>query len=81
MATQLDDGRIFVAYYYMVDDGNNFGGSRFIAGTFLPPHLNMRIANAEIRRKAAESWSPEANGLGGPHGGRRGSIHDPAVAR
>jgi hypothetical protein len=34
VATQLDDGRIFVAYYFMVADGNNFGGSRFIAGTF-----------------------------------------------
>lgn len=33
-ATELEDGRIFTAYYYMVNDGNNFGGSRFIAGTF-----------------------------------------------
>ena len=33
VATQLDDGRVFVAYYYMIADGNNFGGSRFIAGT------------------------------------------------
>jgi hypothetical protein len=33
-ATELEDGRIFTAYYYMLDDGNNFGGSRFIAGTF-----------------------------------------------
>jgi hypothetical protein len=34
VATQLEDGRVFVAYYYMIADGNNFGGSRFIAGTF-----------------------------------------------
>lgn len=33
-ATELEDGRIFTAYYYMLNDGNNFGGSRFIAGTF-----------------------------------------------
>ena len=34
VATQLDDGRIFTAYYYMEDDGNNFGGTRHIAGSF-----------------------------------------------
>ena len=34
VATELEDGRIFTAYYFMVDDGNNFGGSRFIGGTF-----------------------------------------------
>ena len=34
VAVQLDDGRIFAAYYFMVDDGNHFGGSRFLAGTF-----------------------------------------------
>jgi hypothetical protein len=34
VAAQLDDGRIFVAYYFMVNDGNDFGGSRFIAGSF-----------------------------------------------
>ncbi len=33
VATELDDGSIFCAYYYMVDDGNNFGGSRHIAGS------------------------------------------------
>lgn len=33
-ATELEDGRIFTAYYYMMNDGNNFGGSRFIAGSF-----------------------------------------------
>ena len=33
VATELDDGRIFTAYYYMQDDGNNFGGSRHIAGS------------------------------------------------
>ena len=34
VAAQLEDGRIFVAYYFMLPDGNNFGGSRFIAGSF-----------------------------------------------
>ena len=34
VATQLDDGRIFTAYYFMEDDGNNFGGTRHIAGSF-----------------------------------------------
>ena len=34
VAAQLDDGRIFVAYYFMLSDGNNFGGSRFVAGSF-----------------------------------------------
>ena len=34
VATQLADGRIFTAYYFNVDDGNNFGGSRFIGGSF-----------------------------------------------
>ena len=33
VATQLDDGRIFTAYYFMEDDGNNFGGARHIAGS------------------------------------------------
>jgi hypothetical protein len=34
VATELDDGRIFTAYYFMEDDGNGFGGTRFIAGSF-----------------------------------------------
>ena len=34
VATQLDDGRIFTAYYYMEDDGTSFGGTRYIAGSF-----------------------------------------------
>ncbi|MEW5978473.1 MAG: sialidase family protein [Acidobacteriota bacterium] len=34
LAAELEDGRIFTAYYYMLNDGNGFGGSRFIAGTF-----------------------------------------------
>ena len=34
VATQLDDGRIFTAYYYMQNDGNGFGGTRHIAGSF-----------------------------------------------
>lgn len=34
LATQLDDGRVFTAYYFLVNDGNGFGGSRFIAGSF-----------------------------------------------
>jgi hypothetical protein len=34
VATQLDDGRIFTAYYFTVEDGNKFGGSRFIGGSF-----------------------------------------------
>ena len=33
VATELDDGRIFAAYYYMEDDGNNFGGTRYVAGS------------------------------------------------
>ncbi|MBI3942184.1 MAG: exo-alpha-sialidase [Chloroflexi bacterium] len=34
VATQLEDGRVFVTYYYTLDDGNGLGGTRFIAGTF-----------------------------------------------
>ena len=34
LATELEDGRIFTAYYYHVPDGNPFGGARFLAGTF-----------------------------------------------
>ena len=34
VATELDDGRIFTAYYYMENDGVNFGGARHIAGSF-----------------------------------------------
>lgn len=33
VATELDDGRIFASYYYMLNDGTNFGGSRFLAGS------------------------------------------------
>ena len=33
VATELDDGRIFTAYYYMEDDKNNFGGTRYTAGS------------------------------------------------
>ncbi len=35
---ELDDGRIFIAYYYTLPDGNNFGGTRFIAGS----HFRIR---------------------------------------
>jgi hypothetical protein len=34
VATQLEDGRIFTAYYFMEDDGRKFGGTRHIAGSF-----------------------------------------------
>lgn len=34
VATQLDDGRIFTAYYFVEDDGNHWGGTRYIAGSF-----------------------------------------------
>ena len=34
VATELDDGRIFTAYYFMEDDGNGFGGTRYIACSF-----------------------------------------------
>ena len=30
---QLDDGRIFIAYYYNKQDGNKEGGTRYIAGS------------------------------------------------
>ncbi|MAE29020.1 MAG: hypothetical protein CMJ87_08610 [Planctomycetes bacterium] len=33
VATELDDGRIFTAYYYTEEDGNNFGGTRYIAAS------------------------------------------------
>jgi len=33
VATQLEDGRIFSAYYFTLEDGNQFGGSRFIGGS------------------------------------------------
>ena len=33
VATQLDDGRIFTAYYFIEADGNNYGGTRHIAGS------------------------------------------------
>jgi hypothetical protein len=35
LMTQLEDGRIFVTYYYSLDDGNALGGTRFIAGSTL----------------------------------------------
>ncbi len=34
VATQLDDGRIFTTYYMALEDGNKFGGARFIGGSF-----------------------------------------------
>jgi len=34
VATELDDGRIFTAYYYQLQDGNQFDGTRFIGGSF-----------------------------------------------
>ena len=33
VSTELDDGRIFAAYYYNLDDGNGLGGTRFVAGS------------------------------------------------
>ena len=35
VATELADGQIFMAYYYMLDDGNGFGGTRHIASSTL----------------------------------------------
>lgn len=34
VGTQLSDGRIFIAYYFNKQDGNQQGGTRFIAGSF-----------------------------------------------
>ena len=34
VAVELDDGRLFTAYYFMEADGNPFGGTRHIAGSF-----------------------------------------------
>jgi hypothetical protein len=34
LMTELEDGRIFAAYYYITADGNRFGGSRFLASSF-----------------------------------------------
>jgi len=33
VAAELEPGLVFAAYYFMLDDGNGFGGTRFIAGT------------------------------------------------
>lgn len=33
VAVELDDGRIFAAYYFQQDDGNGFGGTCFVAGS------------------------------------------------
>jgi hypothetical protein len=33
VACQFEDGRIFVAYYYTMADGNGFGGTRYLAGS------------------------------------------------
>jgi len=34
VAVELDDGRIFAAYYFQREDGNAYGGTRFIGGSF-----------------------------------------------
>jgi hypothetical protein len=34
VVTELEDGRIFTAYYYQLNDGNAFGGTRFIGSSF-----------------------------------------------
>ena len=33
VAAELEPGLVFAAYYFMLDDGNGFGGTRFIAGS------------------------------------------------
>jgi len=33
VATEVEPGRIFTAYYFTMDDGNGFGGTRYIAGS------------------------------------------------
>lgn len=35
VAVETEPGRIFTAYYYTLDDGNGFGGTRFIAGSHI----------------------------------------------
>jgi hypothetical protein len=34
LACELEDGRIFTSYYFMLEDGTVFGGARFIAGSY-----------------------------------------------
>jgi hypothetical protein len=46
VACQLDDGRIFTAYYYTMPDGNGFGGTRYIAGT----HFRIRAGTTDDRK-------------------------------
>ena len=37
VATEVEPGRVFTAYYFTMADGNGFGGTRYIAGsTFCP---------------------------------------------
>ena len=33
VATEVEPGRVFTAYYFTMDDGNGFGGTRYIAGS------------------------------------------------
>ena len=33
VATEVEPGRIFTAYYFTMNDGNGFGGTRYIAGS------------------------------------------------
>jgi hypothetical protein len=36
VTTELNDGRIFTAYFSNADGGSAIGGNRFIAGGFFP---------------------------------------------
>jgi hypothetical protein len=38
VATELEDGRIFTAYYYNTEPGGTYGGPRYIAST----HFRLR---------------------------------------
>ena len=33
VACQFEDGRVFVAYYYLMPDGNKFDGTRYMAAS------------------------------------------------
>lgn len=67
VATQLDHGRIFTAYYLMEVDGNNFGGALHIAGNFFrlawssPSSMGHAVALVSPKRryrKWIQGWSP-----------------------
>src|SRR5688572_693136 len=59
VGTQLKDGRVFIAYYFPMPDGNKEGGTRHIAGSFFRLDSRQETAARILSPKFFPGWQAQ----------------------